>query len=158
MLGGLFEAMEKGLGAVAKGIGSGVSKAGSGVSKAGKYTLGKVTDAANKASGYKPNLKGPDPKVETDVYGNTSLSMPKVKDPNSFSGRGGIKGGIKRVLTGDPQAGSEDEGETPPAPGPDKASPKKAATGKLQPPLEYENPEFNPNWRNWKSMPGKTKL
>ena len=150
-LGGLFSAIGKGVGAVGKGVG-----------KANKYTLGKVgkhaTNIANKVSGYEPDLKGPAPKVSTDVYGNTSLSTPKVVDPNSFKGRGGIKGGLKRVITGDPQAGKPGVKSTEDSPTSEvgvASAPKRPATGKLQAPLEYEPVDFNPNWRNWKSTPGK---
>lgn len=143
MLGGLFSA-----------IGKGAAAAGKAAGKGAKYSMGKAQDAANKASGYEPNLKGPAPKIETDVYGNTSLSTPKVQDPNSFKGRGGVKGGLKRVITGDPQAGGE-KGTPKPSGSVSAPTASRPATGKLQPPLEYDKPEFNPNWRNWKSMPSK---
>lgn len=145
MLGGLFSAIGKGIGAVAKGVG-----------KANKYTMGKVGEIANKASGYEPDMKGPAPKISTDTFGNASLSTPKVQDPNSFKGRGGFAGAVKRVASGDANVGrpgarkllSPDEESKPTA----KAPAAKKARATLQPP-EYEKSEFNPNWRNWKSQP-----
>ena len=152
-----FGAIGKGIGAVGKGVGT----AGKAVVKANKYTLGKagkhIQNVANTASGYKPSLKGPAPKVETDVYGNTSLSTPKVTDPNSFAGRGGIKGALKRWITGDPQAGGEGEGDfrgNLKSTIDEQTKSKTQPAGKLKPPQDfspdYEPVEFNPNWRNWK--------
>lgn len=149
--------MAAGFSGVAKGIGGLAKTVGKGVVKANKYTMGKVQQAANDASGYKPDFKGPAPKVETDVYGSTSLSTPKTQDPNSFKGRGGFAGAMKRVATGDANAGKpgSELGGFAKTEAPVKKETAKTKAKALTPPQDFDNAEFNPNWRNWKSMPSK---